>query len=190
MRFSRQECWSGLPFPSPGELPNPGTEPSLPHGRQMLYHLSHQGTKSQRTETFELWCWRRLLRVSWTEKRSNQVILKEINHKYSLERLIMKLKLQYFGHLMQRGGKDPDAEKDWGKEEKGTLEDEMVGRHHQFNGYEFEQTLRDSERQRGPVAVVHEVAKRWTRLSNWTTEQQLSLEPLFRDIRVLQKTLL
>ena len=56
----------------------------------------------QRIDTFELWCWRRLLRVPWTAKRSNQSILKEINPEYSLERLILKVKLQYFGHLMQK----------------------------------------------------------------------------------------
>ena len=56
--------------------------------------------KLQGIDTFELWCWRRLLRVPWTARRSNQFILKEINPEYSLERLILKLKLQYFGHLM------------------------------------------------------------------------------------------
>ena len=55
----------------------------------------------QRTDTLELWCWRRLLRVPWTERRSNQSILKVINPKYSLEGLMLKLKLQYFGHVMQ-----------------------------------------------------------------------------------------
>ena len=58
--------------------------------------------ESQRPDAFELWCWRRLLRVPWTSRRSNQSILKEINPEYSLEGLILKLKLQYFGHLMQR----------------------------------------------------------------------------------------
>ena len=56
----------------------------------------------QRTDAFELWCWRRLLRFPWTARRSNQSILKEISPEYSLERLMLKLKLQYFGHLMQR----------------------------------------------------------------------------------------
>ena len=58
--------------------------------------------KHQRTDAFELWCWRRLLRVPWTARRSSQLILKEINPEYSLERLMLKLKLQYFGHLMRR----------------------------------------------------------------------------------------
>ena len=56
----------------------------------------------QRTDAFELWCWRKLLRVPWTARRSNQSILKEISPEYSLEGLMLKLKLQYFGHLMQR----------------------------------------------------------------------------------------
>ena len=56
----------------------------------------------QRIDAFELWCWRRLLRVPWTARRSNQSILKEISPEYSLERLMLKLKLQHFGHLMQR----------------------------------------------------------------------------------------
>ena len=58
--------------------------------------------ESQRIDAFELWCWRRLLRVLWIERRSNQSILKEISAKYSLEGLMLKLKLQYFGHLMRR----------------------------------------------------------------------------------------
>ena len=68
----------------------------------------------QRIDTFELWCWRRLLRVPWIARRSNQSILKEISPEYSLEGLMLKLKLQYFGHLMRRAdiGKDPDAGKD------------------------------------------------------------------------------
>ena len=59
-------------------------------------------TKRQRIDAFELWCWRRLFRVPWTARRSNQSILKEINPEYSLERLVLKLKFQYFGHPMQR----------------------------------------------------------------------------------------
>jgi len=61
-------------------------------------------TKCRKIDAFELWCVRRLLRVPWTARRSNQSILKEINPKYSLERLMLKKKLQYFGHLMQRTG--------------------------------------------------------------------------------------
>ena len=95
----------------------------------------------QRIDAFELWCWRRLLRVPWTARRSNQSLLKEINPGCSLEGLILKLKLQYFGHLMRRVGKDSDAGRDWGQEEKGTTEDEMAGWHHQLDGHEFGWTL-------------------------------------------------
>ena len=65
-------------------------------------HKSIKNANSQRINTFELWCWKRLLSVPWTARRSNQSILKEISPKYSLEGLMLKLKLQYFGHLMQR----------------------------------------------------------------------------------------
>ena len=72
------------------------------------------------------------MRVPWTARRSNQSILKEINPGISLEGMMLKLKLQYFGHLMRRvdSGKDPDSGRDWGQEEKGTTEDEMAGWHH------------------------------------------------------------
>ena len=85
--------------------------------------------ESQRIDAFELWCWRRLLRVPWTARRSNQSILKEINLEYSLERLMLKLKLQYFGHLMQRGNsleKTLVLGKIEGRGETGTTEDKMV----------------------------------------------------------------
>ena len=95
-----------------------------------------------RTDAFELWCWRRLLRVPWTARASNQSILKEISPEYSSEGLMLRLNLQYFAHVMQRtdSGKDPDSGKDW-RQEKGTTEDEMVGWHHWLDGHEFEQTL-------------------------------------------------
>ena len=64
--------------------------------------LTYNKTERRRIVAFELWCWRRLLRVSWTARRSNQSILKEITPEYSLEGLMLKLKLQYFGHLMRR----------------------------------------------------------------------------------------
>ena len=95
----------------------------------------------RKIDAFELWCWRRLLRVPWTVRRSNQSILKEISPGHSLEGLMLKRKLQYFHYLMRRvdslektlmlGGK-------WGQEEKGTTEDEMVEWHHRLNGHGFE----------------------------------------------------
>ena len=86
----------------------------------------------RKIDTFDLWCWRRLLRVPWTARRSNQYTLKEISPEYSLEGLMLKLKLQYFGHLMQRVDslEKTHAWRDWGQEEKGTTEDEMAGWHH------------------------------------------------------------
>ena len=87
----------------------------------------------QRIDAFELWCWRRHLSVPWTARSSNQSILKEISPGISLEGMMLKLKLQYFGHLMRRVDsleKISDAGRDWGQEEKGTTEDEMAGWHH------------------------------------------------------------
>ena len=93
-----------------------------------IKNAEHQGI-----DAFELWCWRRLLRVPWTARRSNQSILKEISSEYSLRGLMLKLKLQYFGHLMQRTDSF-QMNRMLGKigrpEEKGTTEDEMVGWHH------------------------------------------------------------
>ena len=113
-------------------------------------------TAHWRIDAFELWCWRRPLWVPWTARRSNQLILKEINPDYSLKGLLLKLKLQYFGHLIQRAAslESPDAQNDWRQEEKGTTEDEMVGWYHWFNGHEFEQTPGDSEGQ-GSLAWSH-----------------------------------
>ena len=94
----------------------------------------------RRIDPFELWYWRRLLRVPRTARRFNQSVLKEISPGISLEGLMLRLKLQYFRHLMQSQliGKDSDAGRVWGQEEKGTTEDEMAGWHHRLDGYEFE----------------------------------------------------
>ena len=132
MRFSRQGYWRGLPFPSPGDLPNPGIKPGFPalqadslptelHGKPnsilksrdstlpikvhlikaMVFPVVIYGSGSwtikkaecRKIDASELWCWRRLLRVPWTARRSNQSILK-ISHEYSLEGLMLK-KLHY-----------------------------------------------------------------------------------------------
>ena len=87
----------------------------------------------QGIDAFELWCWRRLLRVPWTARRSNQSILKEISPEYSLEELMLKLKTSTLWPPDAKNcliWKDPDAGKDWGWEEKGMIVDEMVGWHH------------------------------------------------------------
>ena len=121
----------------------------------------------RRIDAFELWCWRRLLTVPWTERRSNKDILKEISPEYWSEGLLLKLKFQYYGHLMGRGwliGKDPDAWRNWRWEEKGTTEDEMAGWHHWLSGHEFEQTLGD-----GQQSLV--CCSPWARKELDTTEQ-------------------
>ena len=96
----------------------------------------------RKIDAFELWCWR-LLRVPWTARRSSQSILKEISPGCSLEGLMLKLKLPIMWPPHVKSwliGKDPDAGRDWGQEEKGTTEDEMVGWHHRLDGHEFEWT--------------------------------------------------
>jgi len=96
----------------------------------------------QRINAFELWCWRRLLRVPWTERRSNQSILNGISPEYSLEGLMLKMKLQYFGHLMGRTDIFENTlmleGRPWRWEKKRTTKDENGGWHHWLNGHEFE----------------------------------------------------
>ena len=122
----------------------------------------------RRIDAFELWYWRRLLRVPWTARRSNQSILKEISPGCSLEGLMLKLKLQYFGHLMWRVDslEKTDAGRDWGQEEKGTTEDEMAGRHHQLDGHEFGWTPGVGDGQGGLACCDS-----WGRKESDTTEQ-------------------
>ena len=91
--------------------------------------------EDRRIDAFEVWCWRRLLRVPWTARRSNQSILKDISPEYSLEGLMLKLKLQYFGHLMQRTDsleKTLILRKIEGGKRRAMTKDEMVGWHHQL----------------------------------------------------------
>ena len=93
----------------------------------------------RRIDAFELWCWIRLLRVPWTARRSNQSILKETSPGCSLEGLMLRLKLQYFGHLMQRVDsleKTLMLGEIWGQGEKEMTEDEMAGWHHQLDAHE------------------------------------------------------
>ena len=127
--------------------------------------------KCQRTDAFELWCWRRLLRVPWTARRSNQSILKQINPEYSLEGLLLKLKLQYLGGMTWRDDsteKTPEAGKDWKQREKGVAEDEVVGWHHRLRRHESEHTPGDSGGQ-SLVCCSPWSTKDQTQLSNWKT---------------------
>ena len=106
-------------------------------------------TEPQRIDAFEPWCWRRLLRVPWTARRSNQSILKEISPEYSLAGLMLELKLQYFGHLMWRTDSSEKTlmlGKIEGRRRRGR-QVEMVGWHHWLNGREFEQALGGGEGQ-------------------------------------------
>ena len=125
----------------------------------------------RRIDAFELWCWGRLLRVPWTARRSNQSILKETSPKYSLERLMLKLKLQYFGHLMWRADwfeKILMMGKTEGRRRRGHQRMRwLVGWHHRLNGHAFGWTLGVGDGQGGLVWFYSWVAKSWTWLSDW-----------------------
>ena len=148
MAFSRQEHWSGLPFPSPGDFPNPGIKTeSLVFLHWQVFFLFVFLTAVTTWDYKEgwvpkNWCfwtvmWKRLLRVPWTARRSNQSILKEISPAWVfIGRTDVEAETPILWPPDAKSWliwKDPDAGKDWGQEEKGTTEDEMVGWHHQLD---------------------------------------------------------
>ena len=131
-----------------------------------------------RTDAFELWCWRRLLRVSWTARRSNQSILREISPECSLEGLMLKAETPVLWPLDVKNWliwKDPDVGKDGRRKEKGKTEDEMAGWHHWLNGHESEWTLGVGDGQGGLVCC-----NSWGHNESDTTEQ-LNWTELMKD---------
>ena len=138
----------------------------------------------RRIDAFEVWCWRRLLRVPWTARRSNLSILKEISPGCFLEGPMLKLKLQHFSHLMWRVGslvKPLMLGEIWGQEEKGTTEDEMAGWHHWLDGHESEWTPGDGDGQGGLACWDS-----WGRKESDTTERLnwTELNNLFSPIKL------
>ena len=133
--------------------------------------------EGQRIDAFELWCWRRLLRVPWTARRSNQSILKEVSPEYSLEGLMLKLKLQYFGHLMWRsdslektlmlGGIGGRRRR--GRQRVRWLDGQTATDSMDVSLSELQEVVKD---RRVWHAAVHGVPKSQTRLSDWTEVDQ------------------
>ena len=134
-----------------------------------MWKFDNEKAEQQRIDAFELWCWRRLLRVPWTARRSNQSIVKEISPECSLEGLMLKTKPQYFGHMIQRTDSLEKAlllGKIEGRRSKGQWRMEMVGWHHWLDGLEFDQAPGTGDGQ-GSLVCCHP----WGHKESDTTEQ-------------------
>ena len=123
----------------------------------------------QRIDAFQLWCWRRLLRVPWTARRSKQSILKKNQSWIFFGRLLQKLKLQFFGHLMQLFGKDPDPGKDWRQEEKGRQRMRCVDCIIDSMDMSLNKLWEIVKGREAWYATVHGIVMSQIWLSNWTT---------------------
>ena len=140
----------------------------------------------QRIGAFEPWCWRRLLRVPWTARRSTKSILKEISPEYSLEGLGAEAEAPVLWPtdvISWLIGKDPDAGKYCREEEKGTTEDEMVGWHHWLNGHEFEQAPGVGDGQ-GSLTCCSPWGRKESQLTEWLNKNKFSSVNVFES-RVL-----
>ena len=133
---------------------------------------------------FKLWCWKRLLRVPWTISRSNQCILKEINPEYALEGLMLKLKLQYFGHLMWR---TDTLERPWcweilkaGGQKDNRMRLDVITDLMNINLSKLWELVMDRETW---YAAIYGIAKSWTRLRDWTALMDLSWQTKSKSLR-------
>ena len=175
--FSRQEYRSGLPFPSPGDLPNPGIEPGLLHCRQTLYPLSHHEHSLKKSWAPKNWCFWTVVLEKTLEGPLGCKEIKPVNPKGNQSWVFIgRTDAEAETAILWPPdvnnwliGKDPDAGKEWRQEEKGMTEDEMVGWHHQLDGHEFEQVPGFGDGQ-GSLACYS-----WTQVSNWTELKLLNI---------------